>query len=164
MTGFGIRTNAKVTGPVCYNQPMLCLLHSAGAWQHMTQSARSTHTAIPLFMFERRHKHKHCSSHWLYIVTTTVSIQCKCGGTHSHDCGCTAEGTTSTAQPVLSGKKGKAKDADLPVFCVSAKDCQRLEGRTSRDGAPVAFTKVDHTEIPQLRAHIHHLTGKWVLL
>ncbi|DBA74384.1 TPA: hypothetical protein ACH3X1_011148 [Trebouxia sp. C0004] len=52
----------------------------------------------------------------------------------------------------------KVTDEELPVFCVSAKDCQRLEGRTSKDGPPSAFTKLDHTELPQLRAHVHHVT------
>ncbi|KAA6425538.1 MAG: hypothetical protein FRX49_04435 [Trebouxia sp. A1-2] len=52
----------------------------------------------------------------------------------------------------------KVAEQELPVFCVSAKDCQRLEGRTSKDGPPSAFTKLEHTELPQLRAHVHHVT------
>jgi hypothetical protein len=54
----------------------------------------------------------------------------------------------------------KVADQELPVFCVSAKDCQRLEGRTSKDGPLSAFTKLEHTELPQLRAHVHHVTGR----
>ena len=46
------------------------------------------------------------------------------------------------------------------MFCVSAKDCQRIEGRTSKDGFPSAFTKIEYTEMPQLRKHVHHVTGK----
>ena len=53
----------------------------------------------------------------------------------------------------------KQPEQELPVFCVSAKDCQRLEGRTSKDGPPSAFTKLEYTEMPQLRDHVHHVTG-----
>ena len=88
----------------------------------------------------------------------TCLSHCKCF------VGFAAEGTSSTALPTLKKREGKAQDADLPVFCVSAKDCQRLEGRTSKDGPPSAFTKLEHTEVPQLREHIHHLTGKSVSL
>ena len=88
----------------------------------------------------------------------TCLSHCKCF------VGFAAEGTSSTALPTLKTREGKAQDADLPVFCVSAKDCQRLEGRTSKDGPPSAFTKLEHTEVPQLRVHIHHLTGKLVSL
>lgn len=56
-------------------------------------------------------------------------------------------------------RKAQAQESELPVFCVSAKDCQRIEGRTSKDGFPSAFTKIEYTEMPQLRKHVHHVTG-----
>lgn len=56
-------------------------------------------------------------------------------------------------------RKAQAEESELPVFCVSAKDCQRIEGRTSKDGFPSAFTKIEYTEMPQLRKHVHHVTG-----
>lgn len=55
-------------------------------------------------------------------------------------------------------RKAQAQESELPVFCVSAKDCQRIEGRTSKDGFPSAFTKIEYTEMPQLRKHVHHVT------
>ena len=60
-------------------------------------------------------------------------------------------------------KAKQGEESELPVFCVSAKDCQRIEGRTSKDGFPSAFTKIEYTEIPQLRKHVHHVTGKLLL-
>ena len=66
-----------------------------------------------------------------------------------------------SASAAPSSKKPSKQGAqELPVFCVSAKDCQRLEGRTSKDGPPSAFTKLEFTEMPQLRQHVHHVTGK----
>ena len=67
-------------------------------------------------------------------------------------------GTVAAALPA-SHKPSKQAEQELPVFCVSAKDCQRLEGRTSKDGPPSAFTKLEYTEMPQLRQHVHHVTG-----
>ncbi|KAL0055055.1 hypothetical protein WJX82_006331 [Trebouxia sp. C0006] len=64
----------------------------------------------------------------------------------------------SNQQQQQRRRPSKVGDQELPVFCVSAKDCQRLEGRTSKDGPPSAFTKLEHTELPQLRAHVHHVT------
>ncbi len=66
----------------------------------------------------------------------------------------------SNQQQQQRRRPSKVGDQELPVFCVSAKDCQRLEGRTSKDGPPSAFTKLEHTELPQLRAHVHHVTGR----
>lgn len=69
-------------------------------------------------------------------------------------------GSSAAASPVGKQQR-KQVEQELPVFCVSAKDCQRLEGRTSKDGPPSTFTKLEHTEMPQLRAHVHHVTGQY---
>ncbi|KXZ52426.1 hypothetical protein GPECTOR_9g470 [Gonium pectorale] len=42
----------------------------------------------------------------------------------------------------------------LPVFCISARDAQKLEGRCKRDGAASVFSRLEHTEIPGLRRHL----------
>ena len=70
-------------------------------------------------------------------------------------------GASNSAEP--HQRKAQPQESELPVFCVSAKDCQRIEGRTSKDGFPSAFTKIEYTEMPQLRKHVHHVTGKLLL-
>ncbi|KXZ52701.1 hypothetical protein GPECTOR_9g747 [Gonium pectorale] len=42
----------------------------------------------------------------------------------------------------------------LPVFCVSARDAQKLEGRCKRDGPVAAFSRLEDTEVPALRRHL----------
>lgn len=51
-------------------------------------------------------------------------------------------------------------EMDLPVFCISARDAQRLEGRFKKDGKPSAFSRLDHTEVPSLRDHVHDVAKK----
>ncbi|KAK9844653.1 hypothetical protein WJX74_005184 [Apatococcus lobatus] len=59
----------------------------------------------------------------------------------------------SDSQKASSSQQQK----ELPVFCVSARDCHKLEGRL-RSEKKSTFNKVEHTEIQQLRGHIHELT------
>jgi hypothetical protein len=42
-------------------------------------------------------------------------------------------------------------ELDLPVFTVSASDCQKLERRRSRDGQPHTFTHLRDTGVCALR-------------
>ncbi|KXZ41754.1 hypothetical protein GPECTOR_294g795 [Gonium pectorale] len=42
----------------------------------------------------------------------------------------------------------------LPVFCISARDAQKLEGRCKRDGPVAAFNRLEDTEVPALRRHL----------
>ncbi|KXZ52425.1 hypothetical protein GPECTOR_9g469 [Gonium pectorale] len=42
----------------------------------------------------------------------------------------------------------------LPVFCISASDAQRLEGRSKTAGAGSVFRRLEQTEIPGLRRHL----------
>lgn len=46
----------------------------------------------------------------------------------------------------------------LPVFCVSARGYQKLQGRLKEDAPVSGFTEVDQTEIPALQAHCKNLT------
>ncbi|KAL9618945.1 MAG: hypothetical protein Q9160_006409 [Pyrenula sp. 1 TL-2023] len=46
----------------------------------------------------------------------------------------------------------------LPVFCVSSRGYQKLQGRFVKDSAVPGFTDAEETEIPQLQAHCPKLT------
>ncbi|QSZ34344.1 hypothetical protein DSL72_005935 [Monilinia vaccinii-corymbosi] len=46
----------------------------------------------------------------------------------------------------------------LPVFCVSSRAYQQLNGRLKKDAMIPGFRHVDETEIPQLKAHCKKLT------
>lgn len=48
----------------------------------------------------------------------------------------------------------------LPVFCVSSRGYQKLQGRLRKDPNVPGFEKIEETEIPQLQAHCKQLTGK----
>ena len=46
----------------------------------------------------------------------------------------------------------------LPVFCVSSRGYQKLQGRLRKDHHITGFTCIEETEIPQLQAHCEKLT------
>ncbi|KAL8652063.1 MAG: hypothetical protein Q9226_004426 [Calogaya cf. arnoldii] len=46
----------------------------------------------------------------------------------------------------------------LPVFCVSSRGYQKLQGRLRKDPAVPGFTTIEETEIPALQAHCEKLT------
>lgn len=46
----------------------------------------------------------------------------------------------------------------LPVFCVSSRAYQKIQGRLQRDKAVPGFPTAEETEIPQLQAHCKKLT------
>ena len=46
----------------------------------------------------------------------------------------------------------------LPVFCVSSRGYQKLQGRLKKDAKIPGFTALEQTEIPQLQAHCKELT------
>ncbi|KAB8298086.1 hypothetical protein EYC80_001848 [Monilinia laxa] len=46
----------------------------------------------------------------------------------------------------------------LPVFCISSRAYQQLNGRLQKDAKIPGFRQVDETEIPQLKAHCKKLT------
>lgn len=46
----------------------------------------------------------------------------------------------------------------LPVFCVSSRGYQKLQGRLKKDPHIAGFTDIQETEIPQLQAHCEKLT------
>ncbi len=46
----------------------------------------------------------------------------------------------------------------LPVFCVSSRGYQKLQGRLKKDTHIAGFTDIEETEIPQLQAHCEKLT------
>ncbi|MCJ1400989.1 hypothetical protein MMC11_004200 [Xylographa trunciseda] len=46
----------------------------------------------------------------------------------------------------------------LPVFCVSSRGYQKLQGRLKKDPAVPGFQSLEQTEIPQLQAHCKQLT------
>ena len=46
----------------------------------------------------------------------------------------------------------------LPVFCVSSRGYQKLQGRLRKDANIDGFATIDETEIPQLQAHCEKLT------
>jgi hypothetical protein len=48
----------------------------------------------------------------------------------------------------------------LPVFCVSSRGYQKLQGRLRKDPTVPGFETIEETEIPQLQAHCKQLTGK----
>ena len=47
---------------------------------------------------------------------------------------------------------------NLPVFCVSSRGYQKLQGRLRKDGPVPGFKSIEETEIPQLQAHCEKLT------
>lgn len=49
---------------------------------------------------------------------------------------------------------------DLPVFCVSSRGYQKLQGRLKKDPKVPGFKSIEETEIPQLQAHCGKLTEK----
>lgn len=60
----------------------------------------------------------------------------------------------------LDESDGKQTDRDyekigksLPVFCVSSRAYQKLQGRFNMESAAKAFETIDDTEIPQLQSH-----------
>ena len=48
--------------------------------------------------------------------------------------------------------------SNLPVFCVSSRGYQKLQGRLRKDPSVPGFKKIEETEIPQLQAHCQKLT------
>ena len=46
----------------------------------------------------------------------------------------------------------------LPVFCVSSRGYQKLQGRLKKDPKVPGFTTTDQTEIPALQSHCQQLT------
>lgn len=46
----------------------------------------------------------------------------------------------------------------LPVFCVSSRGYQKLQGRLRKDPTVPGFKSIEETEIPQLQAHCKQLT------
>lgn len=46
----------------------------------------------------------------------------------------------------------------LPVFCVSSRGYQKLQGRLRKDPHIAGFTTIEETEIPQLQVHCEKLT------
>lgn len=58
---------------------------------------------------------------------------------------------------ILHGKT--QVEGGLPIFCVSTKAYQKLQGRLQKNEPEVAgFTELEQTEIPQLQAHCIRLT------
>lgn len=49
---------------------------------------------------------------------------------------------------------------ELPVFCVSSRGYQKLQGRLRKDPNVPGFKSIEETEIPQLQAHCEKLTEK----
>ena len=41
---------------------------------------------------------------------------------------------------------------------------QKLEGRCRKDGPTAAFSRLEHTEVPALREHVHDIARRWDLL
>jgi hypothetical protein len=48
----------------------------------------------------------------------------------------------------------------LPVFCVSSRGYQKLQGRLKKDGDPPVFRDIDQTGMPSLQVHCTKLTEK----
>ena len=48
----------------------------------------------------------------------------------------------------------------LPVFCVSSRGYQKLQGRLRRDGDPPVFSTIEQTGLPDLQSHCMRLTEK----
>ena len=48
--------------------------------------------------------------------------------------------------------------SSLPVFCVSSRAYQKLQGRLAKDAPVPGFRTVEETEIPQLQAHCRKIT------
>ncbi|GIL47173.1 hypothetical protein Vafri_4060 [Volvox africanus] len=68
----------------------------------------------------------------------------RCGGTSN--LGCQDDAT--------------ARVPNLPVFCVSAREAHKMEGRYKRDGRPTVFMKTGETEVPALRKHVEEIADR----
>jgi hypothetical protein len=44
-------------------------------------------------------------------------------------------------------RSNRAAGLDLPVFCISAREAQKLEKRCKRDGRAACFRHMEHTEV-----------------
>ena len=60
---------------------------------------------------------------------------------------------------MFSPAGGKEVQLDLPVFCISSRDAHKLEGRFRSEKGCI-FSSLLHTEVLQLRQHVHSLTGE----
>ncbi|OJJ36596.1 hypothetical protein ASPWEDRAFT_170108 [Aspergillus wentii DTO 134E9] len=59
-----------------------------------------------------------------------------------------------------SSRDYKELEKGLPVFCVSIRAYQKLQGRLAQETAVAGFTAIEETEIPFLQAHCIALTEK----
>ncbi|GFR49233.1 hypothetical protein Agub_g11232, partial [Astrephomene gubernaculifera] len=65
------------------------------------------------------------------------------------------EGVKEMGKLPTGGPEGEG-EPELPVFCVSARDAQKLEGRNKRAGRAATFVRLDQTEVLALRQHVRH--------
>ncbi|KAK9813950.1 hypothetical protein WJX73_006361 [Symbiochloris irregularis] len=67
------------------------------------------------------------------------------------------DGMEEMVRQAGGGSSSKEVQTDLPVFCVSSRDAHKLEKRFKKEKGNI-FTALEHTEILQLRQHVHSLT------
>lgn len=61
-------------------------------------------------------------------------------------------GASAAAQAVAA--------SDLPVFCVSSTNAQNLEGRRGRNMDTSVFSRLEDTQMPALREHVHDIARR----
>ena len=60
--------------------------------------------------------------------------------------------------PDIDARDYDAVARSLPVFCVSSRAYQKLQGRLKKDSMVPGFKNINETEVPQLQAHCKKLT------
>lgn len=71
-----------------------------------------------------------------------------------------AEEDEENFNPENDARDYEAVARGLPVFCVSSRGYQKLQGRLQKDPKVPGFATVEETEMPQLQAHCKQLTEK----
>ena len=69
-----------------------------------------------------------------------------------------AEEDEETFNPDVEIRDYEEVAKGLPVFCVSSRGYQKLQGRLKKDGHVQGFTDIQETEIPSLQVHCEKLT------
>ncbi|KAI5781046.1 hypothetical protein DFH27DRAFT_582577 [Peziza echinospora] len=64
----------------------------------------------------------------------------------------------STFDPSVELRDYAAYASRLPVFCVSSRSYQKMQGRLRREGSEAMFTDIAHTGLPDLQKHCMKIT------
>lgn len=87
-----------------------------------------------------------------------LNILLKCPGIKELDQELAAEDDGENFNPDVEFRDYDEVARSLPVFCVSSRGYQKLQGRLRKDVPVLGFKTIENTEIPQLQKHCMKLT------